>query len=74
MTLGRKSLKKVLLIANKQNPKKPFKVTIQANKNHGICDIYPRKGELLTIFQGRQYDDSLVIEHLENVLYELLND
>lgn len=32
-----------------------------------------RLDEILTFFQGRQYNDSYVMEHLKNVLTEILN-
>ena len=32
-----------------------------------------RVGEVLSTFQGRQYDDPNVFEHLEDVLSETLN-
>ena len=51
-----------------------IKVFVKANKNHGICDITLQDGSranVLSEFQGRQYDDPNVIEHLENVLCQL---
>ena len=73
MTLGRKSIYTVINIANTENPKKPHKVTVQANKNYGICDMSPRVGEILSDFQGRQINDELVISSLEDSLYNELN-
>lgn len=85
-------------VPNYSNPQSPFIVKVQANKNHGICDIiqgtlvpqeivdekkrkrtikkfFPitRVSEVLSNFQGRQYDDVEVMEHLKNVLCETLN-
>lgn len=73
MTLGRKSIYTVLNVTNNENPAKPHKVTVQANKNYGICDMSPRVGEILSDFQGRQINDEDVMSHLENSLYVALN-
>lgn len=101
MAIGRKSLATVLTIQNCENPKSPYKVQVQANKNHGICDIIlceevtkevthefngkskkktriylmpvRRLSEVISDFQGRQYDDPLTMEHLVNVLTQILN-
>ena len=88
------------IIANQSNPKSPFVVKVQANKNHGICNIivgrrvpqeivdektkkkrtittfFPigKVGDVLSSFQGRQYDDPVVFESLENALYVSLNN
>lgn len=108
---GRKSIvveTTVLNESNSQSPKEqdtlgdvtsPFVVKVQANKNHGICDIivgskipqevvdektkkkktimkfFPirRVGDVLSSFQGRQYDDPKVFELLEGALYVSLN-
>lgn len=94
---GRKSIVTEITILNQSNPASPFVVKVQANKNHGICDIvvgsripqeivdgkkkktimkfFPvrRVGDVLSSFQGRQYDDSKVFELLENALYVSLN-
>lgn len=108
---GRKSIvveTTVLNKSNSQSPKEqdtlgdvasPFVVKVQANKNHGICDIivgskipqevvdektkkkkiimkfFPirRVGDVLSSFQGRQYDDPKVFELLEDALYVSLN-
>lgn len=97
--IGRKSIVTEVVIHNLSNPASPFVVKVQANKNHGICDIvqgtklpqevidektkkkktamkyFPvrRLGEVLSAFQGRQYDDPDVFEYLEDVLSETLN-
>ena len=106
MAIGRKSLATVLTIKNCENPKSPYKVQVQANKNHGICDIIlyeevtkevthefnspdgkkhskkktkiylmpvRRLSEVISDFQGRQYDDPITMEHLVNVLTQVLN-
>lgn len=101
MAIGRKSRVVELSIHNNENPKSPFKVKVQANKHHGICDIIlceevskeittiegKKKGkkmqifykpvrrllELISEFQGRQYDDQDTRIHLTNVLTEVLN-
>ena len=101
MAIGRKSLATVLTIKNCENPKSPYKVQVQANKNHGICDIIlceevtkevthefngkskkktkiylmpvRRLSEVISDFQGRQYDDPLTMEHLVTVLTQVLN-
>lgn len=97
--MGRKSIVTEIVIQNQSNPALPYIVRVQANKNHGICDIIVgskipqeivdkktekkktimkffftrRLGEVLSAFQGRQYDDADVFNHLENVLTETLN-
>ena len=101
MAIGRKSLATVLTIKNCENPKSPYKVQVQANKNHGICDIIlceevtkevthefngkskkktriylmpvRRLSEVISDFQGRQYDDPDVFGLLEVALEDLLN-
>lgn len=81
MALGRKSIYTVINVTNNVNPEKPHKVTVQANKNYGICDVLlvtelgtkVRITEVLSVFQGRQINDSNVVEHLWNVLNEVLN-
>ena len=106
MAIGRKSRVVELSIHNNENPKSPYKVQVQANKHHGICDIilckefteeitYELIGpdgkkhtkkklksfykpvcrllELVSKFQGRQYDDEDIMEHLTNVLTQILN-
>lgn len=78
MTLGRKSVSTTLTIANNENPQKPHRVTIQANKNYAICDMYPRVGEILSTFQGRQLCSTsglndVVVSALEDTLYVALN-
>lgn len=73
MTLGRKSLYTTLAIFNDENPEKSCVVTVQANKNYGICDMNPRIGEVLSKFQGRQINDELVMSELEGTLYNILN-
>ena len=73
MTLGRKSIYTVINITNTKNPEKPYKVTVQANKNYGICNMSPRVGEILSDFQGRQINDELVISALEETPYNELN-
>lgn len=73
MTLGHKSIYTVINVTNTDNPKKPHKVTVQANKNYGICDMSPRVGEILSDFQGRQINDELVMSSLEDSFYNELN-
>lgn len=106
MAIGRKSLVVKLSIHNNENPESPFKVRVQANKHHGICDIILYKGttkevsheyasadgkkrtkkevktfykfdrrlsELVSEFQGRQYDDSNVMTYLIEVITKNLN-
>lgn len=108
---GRKSIVTEIAILNQSNPQSPkvqsnlgdiaspFVVKVQANKNHGICDIvvgsrtpqeivdektkkkktimkfFPirRAGDVLSSFQGRQYDDPEVFELLEEALHVSLN-
>ena len=92
--VGHKSIVVKVEIPNYNNPLEPFKVRVQANKNHGICDVtlckevikeFPGKkrriylnpvqrlSEVVSNFQGRQYDNPIVMERLSNVLTELLN-
>lgn len=73
MTIGRKSITTVITVPNVENPKKPHEITVQANKNYGICDMAPRVGEILSDFQGRQINNGDVISELESVLYVQLN-
>lgn len=80
MALGRKSIARKLEIPNNKDSKKHHVVLVQANKNHGICDILlvtesnkKRIAEVLSIFQGRQFDDTDIIGHLWDVLNETLN-
>lgn len=106
MAIGRKSRVVELTIHNEENPKSPYKVKVQANKHHGICDIIlckeftkkvtheftgpndkkcskkklksfykpvRRLPELVSEFQGRQYDDQDNMAHLSNVLTQVLN-
>ena len=106
MAIGHKSLIRRLEIPNKNLPKTPYIVLVQANKNHGICDITvgtmvtkkieneyvgrdgqkftktfsrevfvesERLSDVLSTFQGRQYDDEEIISHLEDVIYTRLN-
>lgn len=37
--IGRKSIVVEVVIPNRRNPATPFVVKVQANKNHGICNI-----------------------------------
>lgn len=97
--IGRKSIVVETVIPNHSNPAAPFVVKVQANRNHGICDVvvgsripqevidektkkkktimkfFPvrRAGEVLSSFQGRQYDDPEVFELLEGALHVSLN-
>lgn len=97
--IGHKSIMVETVISNHSNPAAPFIVKVQANRNHGICDIivgskipqeiidektkkkktimkfFPvrRVGEVLSSFQGRQYDDPEVFELLEGALHVSLN-
>lgn len=78
MTLGHKSISTTLIIHNNENPQKPYKVVVQADKNYAICDMSPRIGEVLSIFQGRQLCSTEglnepIISVLEDVLYVELN-
>lgn len=102
MAIGRKSRVVELSIHNNENPKAPYKVKVQANKHHGICDIClykeetkeitytgpdgkkrtktktfykfaRRLSELISDFQGRQYDDANVMAHLTDVITKSLN-
>lgn len=54
MKIGRKSITTIITVNNSENPKKPHEITVQANKNHAICDMAPRVNEVLSDFQGRQ--------------------
>ena len=74
MALGRKSIYTVITISYNENPEKPYKITVQANKNYGICDMKPRIGELLSDFQGRQINDDNVLIRLENAIDEELKN
>lgn len=82
MKIGRNSIVKRLFINDVNNPRKPFWVFLQANKNHGICNIVWSKTETNTIriqealakYQGRQYDDPNTIVSLANYLEKLLNN
>jgi hypothetical protein len=65
MQIGKNSHFIVLKIGNTP-------VKIQANKNYGICDMYPRINDVLSSFQGCQVNDPAVIENLENVLSSIL--
>lgn len=79
--VGRKSIVKKLLIHNTNNPNHPHWVFVQANKNHSICEIVHsekdkpvyRLSEVLSKYQGQQYDSEFVQECLQNTLYEVLN-
>lgn len=87
--IGRKSIYFGITIPN-INGGYPFNVRVQANKNHAICDIVllkrvkenkvryyvpvRRLTEILSEFQGRQYDSIYTREHLNNVLFELFNN
>ena len=77
MILGRKSIFITVNVTNNSNPNKPYKVIVQANKNHGICDMEPRVGEILTHFQGQQINGKIhgepVLSEIEKALYVALN-
>ena len=99
MTLGKKSIYTIINVTDTENPKNPYEVVVQANKNYGICSIAARKRitqkevdkktkkkktvvkflpvccneNILTTFQGRQYNNPEVLELLENTLYVSLN-
>lgn len=47
----------------------------KTKKKKTVMRFFPvrRVGEVLSTFQGRQYDDPNVFEHLEDVLSETLN-
>lgn len=80
MALGRKSNVKKLEVPC-EALKKRLTVLVQANKNYGICDILlvtepgkkVRMTEVLSVFQGRQFNDEYIMEHLYNVLDEIFN-
>lgn len=71
--LGRKSKTKSFIIPNNQNPSNSYNITVQYNKNGGICDIIPRIGNVFTDFQGKQLNDDITRLKLTNVLHEELN-
>lgn len=73
MTIGHKSITTVITVPNVENPKKPHEITVQVNKNYGICDMAPRVGEILSDFQGRQLvgNDHGELFLNEEVVYEL---
>lgn len=79
--VGRNSIVKKFVIKNESNPREPFWVFVQANKNHGICEIVlseknkpvVRLQNALTKFQGNQYDSKITQEKLVNYLSEILN-
>lgn len=97
--VGRKSIVVETVIPNHSNPVAHFVVKVQANRNHGICDIVVRSRipqevidekakkkktimkslpirrvvDVLSSFQGRQYDDPEVFKLLEDALYISLN-
>lgn len=73
MELGRKSIVHTVSIPNNSNPKKPYEVDIQANKNYGICDVSHCRNTILPIFQGRQINDGEVISEIEEILTVELN-
>lgn len=84
MTIGRKSITAVITVNNNENPKKPLEITVQANKNYAICNMFPRINEVLSDFQGRQlvykdmtsgqlYLNEEVTSELENALNVVLN-
>ena len=81
MALGHKSIVTKLEVPNNKDSKKRHVVLVQANKNHGICDILfvtepgkrARLSDTLSTFQGQQFDDPNVMEHLWDVLNETLN-
>lgn len=37
--IGRNSITKTIVVANKSNADKPYEIVVQANKNLGICDL-----------------------------------
>ena len=73
MTLGRNSIFVIFNITNTTNSAKPHEVTVQANKNYGICDMSPRVGEILSDFQGQQINSEVVQERLCYALEVALN-
>lgn len=82
MTIGRNSITTVITVNNNVNPEKPYKITVQADKNYRICDMSPRVGEILTDFQGRQlayqadndiFVNATVADELEKALETELN-
>ena len=59
-----------------QGPRLPQEVVDEkTKKKKTVMRFFPvrRVGEVLSTFQGRQYDDPNVFEHLEDVLSETLN-
>lgn len=68
-------------IPSNSNPEKLNVVRVQANKNYGICDILhvsesgqqTRMENVLAAFQGRQFNDEGVMEHLANIFNEMFN-
>lgn len=73
MELGKKSIVLTTSIPNNKNPKQPYEVAIQANKNYGICDCSHCRDIILAHFQGNQINDGEVISAIEEILYEELN-
>lgn len=86
MKIIKKEIKKQFYQAKRVRPifinclETPFKFLVQANKNHGICDViccnnnqYTRVSSALAKFQGRQYDDQDVIYQLTNFLSSYLH-
>jgi hypothetical protein len=49
-------------------------VIIQADKLNRICEMYPRVGNLLEQYRGKQINDELVIDNLTEKLEEKLNN
>lgn len=88
--IGRNSIISGITIPNATTPNSPFNVRVQANKNYAICDIVlvnrvkenkkfyfvpiRRITEVLSEFQGRQFNSPSTREHLSNVLFELFNN
>lgn len=74
-----KRVKKIIVYVNGNS----HTFFIQANKNHGICNIvkidynsntYIKANEALNKYYGRQYDSSNTIYQLQNFLEEWLSE
>lgn len=77
MAIGRKSNIINIVIPNESNYSESYVAYIQGNKNYGICDIVVegqgRMSKLLSIFQGRQFNDSDNLAVIKDMLWNSLN-
>lgn len=77
MASGRKSNIINIVIPNESNYSEPYVAHIQGNKNYGICDItvggQGRISKLLSIFQGRQFNDPNNLATIKDMLWNSLN-